>query len=408
MDKQTRDRPLDVAIAGAGIAGAALGVALSQTLGSGFSVAIFDPALAREPARDDRVVAIAGGARKLFEAIGVWERLSDTQPIRAMEITDSKLHDAVRQTFLEFAEDEEGEPFAHMVENRALIAALREAMEEAEIELVASGIDLYSADENFARFQANGKEYCTRLVAAADGAQSKLRTLAKIQTIARGYDQSGIVATIGHAREHNGKAVQHFLPSGSFAILPLTGQRSSIVWTEESAEAKRIVALPAKEFLTELELRFGLQLGELELLSPARAYPLQLSIARSFIAERLALVGDAAHVIHPLAGQGLNMGLRDVAALAECIADDARLGLDPGAPEILARYQRWRRADTVAMGFATDGLNRLFSNESTALKYLRDLGLGLVDRAPGLKKFLAREAAGLTGDVPKLLRGEWI
>jgi len=402
------DKPLDVAIAGAGIAGAALGVALSQTLGNSFAVAVFDPALAKEPAKDDRVVAIAGGARRLFEAIGVWERLGEVQPIRLMEITDSKLHDAVRQTFLEFEEDEEGEPFAHMVENRALILALREVAEEAEIELVASGINSYSADESFARFEANGKEYRARLLAAADGAQSKLRSLAKIQTIARGYDQSGIVATIGHARAHNGKAVQHFLPSGSFAILPLTGKRSSIVWTEGSAEAKRIVALSPQEFLAELELRFGLQLGELEVLSPARAYPLQLSIARSFVGERLALVGDAAHVIHPLAGQGLNMGLRDVAALAECIADNARLGLDPGDRDVLARYQRWRRADTVAMGLATDGLNRLFSNESTALKYLRDLGLGLVDRAPGLKKFFAREAAGLTGDVPKLLRGEFI
>jgi len=402
------DKPLDVAIAGAGIAGAALGVALSQTLGNSFAVAVFDPALAKEPAKDDRVVAIAGGARRLFEAIGVWERLGEVQPIRAMEITDSKLYDAVRQTFLEFEEDEEGEPFAHMVENRALIVALREVAEEAEIELVASGINSYSADESFARFDANGKEYRARLLAAADGAQSKLRSLAKIQTIARGYDQSGIVATIGHAREHSGKAVQHFLPSGSFAILPLTGKRSSIVWTEGSAEAKRIVALSPHEFLAELELRFGLQLGELAVLSPARAYPLQISIARSFVGERLALVGDAAHVIHPLAGQGLNMGLRDVAALAECIADNARLGLDPGDREVLARYQRWRRADTVAMGLATDGLNRLFSNESTALKYLRDLGLGLVDRAPGLKKFFAREAAGLTGDVPKLLRGEFI
>jgi 2-octaprenyl-6-methoxyphenol hydroxylase len=408
MDKRTLNKPLDVAVAGAGIAGAALGVALKQTLGSTFSVAVFDPALGREPARDERVVAIAGGARRLFEAIGVWERLTETQPIRAMEITDSKLHDAVRQTFLEFAEDEEDGPFAYMVENRALVKALREAMEEAEIECVASGIESYSADEGFAHFNANGTDYRARLLAAADGAQSKLRTLAKIQTIARGYDQSGIVATIGHTRDHGGKAVQHFLPSGSFAILPLTGKRSSIVWTEGSAEAKRIVALPPQEFLSKLELRFGLQLGELEVLSQARAYPLQISIARSFVGERLALVGDAAHVIHPLAGQGLNMGLRDVAALAECIADNARLGLDPGAAEALSRYQRWRRADTVAMGLATDGLNRLFSNESTALKYLRDLGLGLVDRAPGVKKFFAREAAGLTGDVPKLLRGEWI
>jgi 2-octaprenyl-6-methoxyphenol hydroxylase len=239
MNKQMSDRPLDVAIAGAGIAGAALGAALSQTLGGGFRVAVFDPSLSKEPTRDDRVVAIAGGARRLFEAIGVWERLREIQPIRAMEITDSKLHDAVRQTFLEFEEDEEGEPFAHMVENRALIVALREVAEEAEVTLVPSGIETYSANESVAQFSAGGKEYRARLLVAADGAQSKLRTLAKIQTIARGYDQSGIVATVGHAREHDGKAVQHFLPSGSFAILPLTGKRSSIVWTEESAEAKR-------------------------------------------------------------------------------------------------------------------------------------------------------------------------
>ena len=408
MDKQTQGKALDVAIAGAGIAGPALAIALKQSLGRGFSVTVFDPALSREPAKDERVVAIAGGARRLFEAIGVWERIADAQPIVAMEITDSKLHDAVRQTFLEFSEDEDGEPLGHMVENRALIAALREAAEEAEVGLISASIDAYAADENFVRFDADGNEYRTRLLAAADGAQSKLRTLAKIRTISHDYDQSGIVATIGHARAHDGKAVQHFLPGGSFAFLPLTGNRSSIVWTERTVEAARITALSPSAFLSELELRFGLRLGELELLSPARAYPLRLSIARSFIADRLALVGDAAHVIHPLAGQGLNMGLRDVAALAECIADHARLGLDPGAPEVLARYQRWRRADTMTMGIVTDGINRLFSNDSTALKYLRDLGLGIVDRAPALKKFFAREAAGLTGNVPKLLRGEYI
>ena len=408
MNKQTHAKPLDVAIAGAGIAGAALGVALSQSLGAGFSVAVFDPSLAHEPARDDRVVAIAGGARRLFEALGVWERLAEKQPIRQMAITDSKLDDAVRQTFLEFEESDDGEPFAHMVENRALMLALREAATEAGIALVSRGVDDFETDENFAHFKSSAETYRARLLVAADGARSGLRSRAKIQTISRDYDQSGIVATIGHAREHDSRAVQHFLPSGSFAILPLTGKRSSIVWTEQSAAAKHIVALAPQEFLQELELRFGLQLGELEVLSPPRAYPLQISVARSFVGDRLALLGDAAHVIHPLAGQGLNMGLRDVAALAECVADAARLGLDPGAPEVLIRYQRWRRTDTVAMGFATDGLNRLFSNDSTALKYLRDLGLGVVDRAPALKKFFAREAAGLSGETPKLLRGEWV
>lgn len=404
----TQNQPFDVAVAGAGIAGAALAVALAQGLGRGFRTALFDPALAREPAWDDRVVAITAGARHLFEAIGVWERLGETQPIRAMTITDSRLTDAVRQPFLEFDEEDGGEPFAHMVENRALIVALRKAADEAGVPLHAHGITGFESADGGMNFTAGDAAIRCRLLVAADGANSPLRALAKIRTVSSDYGQSGIVATIGHERDHDGRAVQHFLPGGSFAILPLIGKRSSIVWTESSEEAARIVSLPKEEFLAELELRFGLQLGEIEVLSPARAYPLKISVARSFAGERLALLGDAAHVIHPLAGQGLNMGLRDVAALAECISDAARLGLDPGAPEALSRYERWRRADTVAMGFATDGLNRLFSNDSTALKYLRDLGLGIVDRAPALKRFFAREAAGLTGDVPKLLRGELI
>lgn len=404
MNKQTRDKPLDVAIAGAGIAGAALAVALARNLGASFRVALFDPTIGREPPRDDRVVAIAEGARHLFEALGVWERLGEVQPIRAMTITDSRLQDAVRQPFLDFAQGEEDEPLAHMVENRALLAALREAATEEGVAQFAEANAAFEAVEGAVSFGAHR----ARLLVAADGVQSKLRAAANIRSSTSSYGQSGIVATIGHARAHEGKAVQHFLPHGSFAILPLTGNRSSIVWTEPSEEAARLVALPAEEFLSELELRFGLQLGELEVLSKPRAYPLQISIARTFVAERFALLGDAAHVIHPLAGQGLNMGLRDVAALAECIADAARLGLDPGEREVLARYERWRRSDTVAMGFATDSLNRLFSNDWTVLRYMRDLGLGLVDRAPALKKYFAREAAGLTGDVPKLLRGELI
>ena len=211
---------------------------------------------------------------------------------------------------------------------------------------------------------------------------------------------------MAHERDHHGRAEEHFLPAGPFAILPLKGKRSSIVWTEEKHEAARIVALPDAEFHAELEKRFGLKLGDIEVAGPRRAYPLGLWMARSFVAERLALIGDAAHVIHPIAGQGLNLGLRDVAALAEAIVDTARLGLDPGGPEVLERYQRWRRFDTAAMGVATDGLNRLFSNHSDALRLVRDVGLGLVDRVPALKGLFIREAAGLTGDVPKLLRGE--
>ena len=184
------------------------------------------------------------------------------------------------------------------------------------------------------------------------------------------------------------------------------GHRSSIVWTEQAQEAARLVALPDAEFHAELERRFGLRLGEIEAVGPRRVHPLGLSVARAFIADRLALVGDAAHVIHPVAGQGLNMGLKDVAALAEVIVDAVRLGLDPGSLAVLERYQRWRRFDTMAMGIATDGLNRLFSNQSDVLRLVRDVGLGLVDRLPALKHLFIREAAGLVGEVPKLLRGE--
>jgi 2-octaprenyl-6-methoxyphenol hydroxylase len=241
---------------------------------------------------------------------------------------------------------------------------------------------------------------------AADGAHSSIREQAGIATHGWDYKQAGIVTTVAHERDHKGRAEEHFLPAGPFAILPLKGRRSSIVWTEEAQEAARIVALSDDEFHAELEKRFGLHLGEIKAVGARRAYPLGLYVARAFIAERLALIGDAAHVIHPIAGQGLNLGLRDVAALAEAIVDAARLGLDVGSAQVLDRYQQWRRFDTMAMGLATDGLNRLFSNRSDVLRVVRDVGLGLVERAPALKNMFIREAAGLTGEVPKLLRGE--
>ena len=251
-----------------------------------------------------------------------------------------------------------------------------------------------------------GGQVIGQALVAADGARSAIREQADIRSIGWNYGQSGIVTTVEHERDHHGRAEEHFLPAGPFAILPLKGRRSSIVWTETAAEAERIVALPDGEFHGELERRFGLRLGEIRVAGPRRAYPLSLSIARSFVADRIALAGDAAHVIHPIAGQGLNMGLRDVAALGEAIVDAVRLGLDPGDAVVLDRYQRWRRFDTMSMGVATDTLNRLFSNNSDALRIVRDIGLGLVERAPALKDLFIREAAGLTGDVPKLLRGE--
>jgi 2-octaprenyl-6-methoxyphenol hydroxylase len=253
---------------------------------------------------------------------------------------------------------------------------------------------------------ADGVRLRTRLVTAADGQNSPLRRAAGIRTVEWRYRQTGIVTTVAHARPHGGIAVEHFLPAGPFAILPMTGNRSSIVWTEDADLAPRLLALPDAAFAVELRARFGDFLGEIEPLGPRWSYPLALMQAERYAARRLALVGEAAHVIHPIAGQGLNMGLRDVAALAEAIVDAARLGLDPGAATTLDRYQGWRRFDTMAMGLATDGLNRLFSNRSDVLRLARDIGLGVVERLPALKRLFIREAAGLTGEVPKLLRGE--
>jgi 2-octaprenyl-6-methoxyphenol hydroxylase len=404
-----RNERSDIVIAGAGIAGLALAAALGRALKPTFSVAVCDSAIGREPAADDRVSAITTGTRLLFEALGVWDQIAPgAQPIRKMEITDSRLNDMVRPAFLNFEEnDKMGEPLAYMVQHRDLIVALRDVAAKAGIQLLSQGVESYKiADTEVSVELSNRGSINTTLLVAADGARSKLRSIAGISSIGGSYEQSGIVATIGHERDHEGIAVQHFLPAGSFAILPLTGKRSSIVWVETTEEANRIVVLPPEEFKQELSRRFGQKLGEIELLSPARVYPLSFATARSFVSERLALLGDAAHVIHPLAGQGLNLGLRDVAALAECITDAARIGLDHGSPDVLRRYERWRRTDTVGMTSITYGLNRLFSNRSEALRIVRDVGLGIVGRMPMLKDYFSREAAGTTGELPRLLRGE--
>jgi 2-octaprenyl-6-methoxyphenol hydroxylase len=412
-DQEADDR-IDVLIGGGGMAGLALAVALRQGLGAEFTVTVADPAL-DQASSDPRASAIVAAAQRLFQAIGVWDAIAgEAQPILDMVVTDSRLTDAVRPIFLTFDGDvEPGQPFAHMVENgplqAALLAKAREtgvglrptAIAESEAASVpsAGGGDLSVA-------LAGGERLRARLLVAADGARSGIRERAGIPTRGWNYGQSAIVTTIAHERDHGGRAEEHFLPAGPFAILPLKHCRSSIVWTEAEGQAERILALPERDFHAELERRFGLHLGEIEVVGPRRAYPIGLWIARSFVGTRLALIGDAAHVIQPIAGQGLNMGLKDVAALAETIVDAARLGLDPGAAAVLERYQRWRRFDTMAMGVATDGLNRLFSNRSDVLRFVRDVGLGLVDRLPALKQLFIREAAGLVGEVPKLLKGE--
>jgi 2-octaprenyl-6-methoxyphenol hydroxylase len=245
-----------------------------------------------------------------------------------------------------------------------------------------------------------------RLVAAADGRESPLRRAAGIQTVEWRYPQTGIVTTVRHQRPHNGIAVEHFMRAGPFAILPMTENRSSIVWTERGELAPRLVALSDAAFAAELAARFGDFLGPVEPLGPRWTYPLTLLLAERYVATRLALVGEAAHTIHPIAGQGLNLGIRDVAALAELVIDARRLGLDIGNETVLLRYQQWRRFDALALAAVTDGLNRLFSNSLPLVQLARDIGLAAVNRLPPLKRLLMRDAMGIAGELPRLVRGE--
>jgi 2-octaprenyl-6-methoxyphenol hydroxylase len=398
-----------IVIGGGAFAGLALALALRQGLGPDLPIIVADPAFATKPSRDPRATAIVAACRRLFAAIGVWDAVAaEAQPILDMVVTDSKLDDATRPTFLTFGGPvAPGEPFAHMVENRRLIDELVDRAGAEGIDLRATAVTTFdSRADGVAVTLGDGSVIEAALLVAADGARSKLRERAGIATHGWDYDQSGIVVTVGHERDHEGRAEEHFLPAGPFATLPLTGRRSSLVWTETRAEAARIVALPDDEFHVELEKRFGLRLGEVKALDRPRAFPLGYFVARSFIGERLALIGDAAHVIHPIAGQGLNMGLKDVAALAETIVDAARLGMDFGASDVLERYQRWRRFDTMSMGVATNVLNVLFSNDLPIVRSIRDIGLGLVDRLPPLKGAFIQQAAGLSGEVPRLLKGE--
>jgi len=307
-------------------------------------------------------------------------------------------------------------PAAHAARVETAITE-RTGLDVRVVVLTAGQLHEVAAANPFTDVALTGGEVMpAALLVAADGARSRLREQAGIGWISWPYRQSGIVATIVHERDHEGRAVEHFLPSGPFAILPLKSEaqsdgsvkhRSSIVWTERSENVPALLESGADDLLAELERRFGLGLGRIAFETRPQAHPLAFGVARSFVAERLALLGDAAHLIHPIAGQGLNLGLHDAAALAEIVADAMRLGMDPGGPDVLAQYERARRADITAMGAMTDGLNRLFSNDFLPLRLIRDLGLGLVDRMPGLKRFFIREAAGLRdGSAPRLLRGE--
>lgn len=403
------DRPVDVLIAGGGQVGLALALALRKSAPT-LSVTLVDAAPPGARPRAGRASTIAAGARNLLDQLGVWPAVAaEAQPVTEMIVTDSRTRDVVRPVFLTFESGPES--MAHVVPDGVVVAALGEAAATGGVRIVApAGVrDFTVGNAVISARLTDGITIGARLLVAADGVRSQLRGLAGIDTIGHDYGQSGIVATVAHERPHNGRAEEHFLPGGPFAILPLSGNQSSLVWTEPTEVANRLVAGDPLVFRVELERRFGHKLGAFEVVGPPKVFPLSLTLARTFIAPRFALVGDAAHSIHPIAGQGLNLGYRDVAALAETIVEAHRNGLDIGSLSTLQGYERWRRYDTTEMALVTDTLNRLFANDNPALRLVRDVGLGVVDRLPNLKRLFVEEAAGGgLGNAPRLLRGEAI
>ncbi|QDG75276.1 ubiquinone biosynthesis hydroxylase [Labrenzia sp. PHM005] len=403
------DEMFDVVIAGGGYVGLSLALALKQG-DPALKCAVVDPKPMNTLDKDPRASAIAAAASRMLTQLGIWDKIAAKgQPINEMIVTDSKLRDAVRPVFLTFdGQATEGEAFATMMPNGVMMPALYKAAKALGTKFFApNSADTFRTHPDRVELDLkDGTVLKTRLLVAADGVRSKLRDLAGIRTVDWDYKQSGIVTTVKHERPHNGRAEEHFLPAGPFAILPLPGNRSSLVWTEKTSDADRLVRSDDFTFELELERRFGHHLGTLELDGPRQAFPLGLKLAREFAKPRFALIGDSAHGIHPIAGQGLNMGFKDVAALAEVLIEARRLGQDIGGFDVLERYQRWRRFDTFQMGVVTDVLNRLFSNDNDILRAARDFGLGLVDRMPGLKTHFIKEAAGFAGPVPRLLSGD--
>jgi 2-octaprenyl-6-methoxyphenol hydroxylase len=401
----------ELLIAGGGLNGLALGIACA---GAGLETILVDrqdlDATVAETF-DGRASAIAYGSKLVLEAIGVWQGVAaEAEPIREIRVADDDSPLFLHYDHRDLADGTEGDtPLGYIVENRVLRRALlarARALPALTLTFPRAVTSAVATPTGMVATLGDGAARRIRLAAAADGKNSPLRRAAHINTVEWAYPQIGIVTTVKHQRPHAGIAVEHFLPAGPFAILPMTEQRSSLVWTEAASLAPRLVALPDPEFTAELRARFGDFLGHVEPVGPRFTYPLSLMQAETYVAPRLALIGEAAHVVHPIAGQGLNVGIRDVAALAETIVDARRLGLDIGADSVLERYQRWRRLDAVVLAGVTDGLNRLFSNTVPPLKWARDLGLAAVNRMPPVKRLLMQHAMGILGDRPRLARGE--
>lgn len=399
----------DVVVLGGGLAGLSMAAALAT---AGVPVVCIDRDSPDRQAGDDfdiRTTAVAYASMKVLEGAGVWKHMEpDAGPILDIRVADQFSPLFVHYDHKELTWDGKNQPFGWILDNkdmrRALFARAKELpglhhlapAQAVSIERTRAGATVKLAD---------GRVVRARLVVGADGRRSLARESAGIKLRTWAYDQTAIICTIRHSEPHNGVAVEHFLPNGPFAVLPMTGNRSSIVWSEKRSLVDMYLKLPEDQFIDELTRRSGGYLGDIELVTRRDAWPLSVLLAERFIAERVALIGEAAHAIHPIAGQGLNLGLRDVAALAEVIVDAHRLGLDVGSPEVLARFQRWRRFDTVLLAAVCDGLVHLFSNNIPPIKLARDVGMAVVNRLPPLKRFFMRHAMGVVGELPRMIKG---
>jgi len=411
----------DIVIAGASFAGLALARALSVRSQGHLKMAIVDPTDAaptnarspaparNQPRSDARAFALSASSRYLLERISVWSQLSHAaQSVTHIKITDSSLEAGVRPVLMAWDNLlKSGDPASFIVPAAEVLDALLETV-RADKTIVhfrpCSIASIEKSDRHHTVRLSDGRSLSAKLVVAADGQKSPLRNMAGIDVVRWAYDQRGIVTTIAHNKPHHATAVQHFLPSGPFAMLPLRDNRTCITWSETTSEAERILGGDDAQFLDELDQRIAGRLGSFEVVGPRQSWPLSMHLARSYIADRFALIGDAAHGVHPLAGQGLNLGLRDVAALADVVVEAGGLGLDIGRLDVLQRYERWRRSDSALSAASFDGINRLFSNDAALLRSLREVGLGAVDRLQGLKNYFVGEAAGQAGDVPMMMQ----
>ena len=399
----------DIAIVGGGLNGAMMSLALAE---AGFTVTLIDPQTLKSkqnPHFDGRSYSLAIASVRLMQALGLWEELApNAQPILEIKVADGRAYSNPSPYFLHFDhhEIEEG-PMGHMVEDRHLRPLLQKRLQSVSQINYRAGLSVseMTITDTHAELRLNTEEtLTTRLVIGADGRQSQTAERAGIKRTGWRYGQTALVCALSHNIPHQGVACQYFMPPGPLAILPLTGNRSSIVWTESDANAATIMAMDDTDYMAVLQPRIGDYLGKVELAGARYSYPLNLTIAQNYVMPRLALVGDAAHGVHPIAGQGLNLGLRDIAALSEVLSDARLRGEDFSSLAVLLRYQEWRRFDTTALAVATDAVNKLFSNDNSFLRTLRDLGMGAINSLPALRRSFIREAAGLTGDLPRLMQ----